>query len=104
MAIEKDIPTRTAVSIDYTRTGNTLNRRERHGVKDKDGAIIITFEEITTYVGKEGLDFLTTLTRSRDRSQSHLDRMIADNDSAESEIQSGITFQTDQISEIEALL
>ena len=104
MAIEKDIPTRTAVSIDYTRTGNTLNKRERHAVKDVNNVLIITFEEITSYVGQEGLDFLASLTASRDSNQTFLDELTVQNDAAEAEIQSGITFQTDQINEIEALI
>ena len=104
MAIERDIPTRTAVSVDYTRTGNTLNRRERHGVKDVNNNIIITFEEITHYEGQAGLDYLASLTADRDSNQVFLDGMIVQNDGAEAEVQSGITFQTDQINEIEALL
>jgi len=104
MAIERDIPTRTAISIDYTRTGNTLNRRERHGVKDVGGAIIITFEEITAYKGKDALDYLANLTASRDSNQVFLDNLVVANDKTEAEVQSGVTFQTDQIDEIEALL
>ena len=104
MAIERDIPTRTAISIDYTRTGNTLNRRERHGVKDAANNIIITFEEITEYPGQEGLNYLAELTASRDGNQSYLDRTVAENDATQADMQSGITFQTDQINEIEALL
>jgi hypothetical protein len=104
MAIERDIPTRTAVSVDYTRTGNTLDRRERHGVKDINNVIIITFEEITHYEGQAGLDFLASLTGARDTNQEFLDQMTAQNDASEAELQSGITFQSEQIAEIEALL
>jgi len=104
MAIERDIPTRTAISVDYTRTGNTLHRRERHGVKDVNNVIIITFEEITSYHGQEGLDFLANLTLSRDLNQESLNETIVRNDEEEADLQSGITFQSEQIDEIEALL
>ena len=104
MAIEKDIATRTAISVDYTRTGNTLNRRERHAVKDADGNIFITFDETTQYQGQEGLAFLDGLTSRRDSNQINLDRAIERNDAYEEDKQSDITFQTDQINEIEALL
>jgi hypothetical protein len=104
MAIEKDIATRTAVAIDYTRIGNTLNRRERHAVKDTDGNIFLTFEEITHYEGQKGLDFLDRLTQRRDTNQESLDNAIVRNNGSEAEQQSDIAFQTEQIDEIEALL
>lgn len=104
MAIEKDIPTRTAVSIDYTRTGNTLHRRERHGVKDATNTIIITFEEFTDYVGQAALKYLDQLKATESSSIEFQTIEVATNNEREAEIQSNITFLNDQITEIEALL
>ena len=104
MAIDRDIKTRTAVAIDYTRTGNTLNRRERHGVKDSTGTIIITFDELTHYVGQAGLDYLDELTNTRDGHQGILTSTTARNDATELEMQENVDFLTAQVDEINALL
>lgn len=104
MAIDRDIVTKTAVSIDYTRTGNTLHRRERHGVKDATNSIIVTFDESTDYVGAAGLKYLEDLTGARDDGQVFLDNTIVANDNQEAEIEKNVDFLTAQIDEIEALL
>ena len=104
MAIDRDLTYKTAISIDYSRTGNTLNRRERHGVKDSTGAIIVTFDETTSFTGNDALDYLENLIISRDSKQVFLDKTIAQHDAEEADQESTITFQTTQITEIEALL
>ena len=97
MAIDRDIPTKTAVSITYTRTGNTLNRRERHGIKDKDGTIHITFDETTEYTGKDGLTYLSNIKNQAANLQESFDAVSL-------QFTPNIIFLTAQIDEIEALL
>ena len=104
MAIDRDLQTRTAVSINYTRTGNTLNRRERHGVKDSTGVIIIISDETTSFVGKDALDYLANTISQRDNAQQYLDELIAGHNKQKDSIENEINFTTDQITEIQALL
>ena len=104
MAIDRDLQTRTAVSINYTRTGNTLNRRERHGVKDSTGTIIITFDETTAFVGKDALDYLANIISQRDSVQGVLDSITEQYTKQKDSIENEINFTTDQITEIQALL
>lgn len=104
MAIDKDIIHKTAVSIVYSRTGNTLHRRERHGVKNTDGAIEITFDETTSYVGKDALQYLADIKTTRDSSQDILNQFVAANTETENSITGDIDFLSEQITEIEALL
>ena len=104
MAIDRDLKYRTAVSINYSRTGNTLNRRERHGVKDSTGAIIITFDETTSFVGNDALKYLADITSNRDSVQQYLDQEIAQHNEQKTSLENEINFTTAQIAEIEALL
>ena len=104
MAIDKDIPTRTAIEITYARTGITLHERTRHAVKDKDGQIFITYDNIVSYVGQDAIDYLNKLKDTSASSQARLDRRIASNDEMETERQGDIDFINEQIAEIEALL
>lgn len=104
MAIDKDKVHKTAVSITYARTGKTLHRRERHGVKDFTGTLFITFDETADYEGKIALAYLAELKSTNKISQTILDAAITANNAAEASMQSDITFLQDQIDEIEALL
>ena len=104
MAIDRDLKYRTAVSINYSRTGNTLHRRERHGVKDSSGAVIITSDETTSFVGKDALDYLDNIISERDGVQQYLDQLIAGHNKQKDPIENEIDFATAQITEIEALL
>jgi len=104
MAIDKDIATRTAIEITYARTGNTLHERTRHAVKDKDGVIFITNDNIVSYVGQDAIDYLNSLKDTSAASQTKLDRRIASNDERETEKQEDIDFINEQIAEIEALI
>ena len=104
MAIDRDLKYRTAVSINYSRTGNTLHRRERHGVKDSSGVIIIISDETTSFAGKDALDYLENIIRQRDDTQQYLDQVIADHNNQKDSIENDINFTTAQITEIEALL
>jgi len=104
MAIDRDLKYKTAVSIDYSRTGNTLNRRERHGVKDSTGAIIVTFDETTSFVGNDALDYLANIIGQRDNIQQYLDKTIAQHNEQKTSMENEINFTSAQITEIEALL
>ena len=104
MAIEKDISTRTAIEITYTRTGNTLHRQERHGVKDEFNVIFITFNETTNYQGQDALQYLEDLTSSRDSYQALTTQTKTINDAQEESMQDDTDFLTEQVLEIEALL
>ena len=104
MAIDRDLKYRTAVSIDYSRTGNTLHMRERHGVKDSSGAIIITSDETTSFVGQDALKYLNNIISQRDTIQQYLDRIIAQHNEEKTPIENEVNFTTAQITEIEALL
>ena len=97
MAIDKDIEYRTAVAVTYTRTGNTLHRRERHAIKNIANELEVTFDETTDYQGKSALKHLDRLTNERDSRQTSL------NDYAAS-TQDDIDFLSEQITEIEALI
>ena len=104
MAIEIDKVHRTGVRIDYSRTGNTLNRRERRGVKDIDGVQNVTFDETTNYVGKDATAFLNKLKSQESSMSDALVSIQASHTEEENKISSQITFMSDQITEIEALL
>ena len=104
MAIDRDIKYRTAVSIDYSRTGNTLHRRERHGVKDSAGAIIIISDETTSYAGQDALNYLNDIIYKKDSTQEYLDEKTAQHNNVKDSLESEINFTTAQITEIEALL
>lgn len=96
MAIDRDIRHRTAVSMTYARTGNTLHCRERHGVKDLNGVVTITFDETKQYIGPAAIDYLKNLKGTRENLQRTIDSYV-------STIQPDIDFITNQIDEIEAL-
>ena len=104
MAIDKDIATRTAIEITYARTGITLHERTRHAVKDKDGVVFITYDNIVSYVGQDAIDYLNKLKDTSVASQTKLDRRIASNDERETEKQEDIDFLNEQITEIETLI
>jgi len=104
MAIDKDIPTRTAIEITYARIGSTLHERTRHAVKDTDGQIFITYDNLVSYVGQDAIDYLNKLKDTSASSQARLDTREALNREMETEKQEDIDFINEQIAEIEALL
>lgn len=104
MAIDKDIAHRTAISVNHTRIGNVLHRRERHAVKDSDDVLHITHDETSTFQGQEALKYLDDLKRGHDNLDNSLATITASNDAQEAELASDVQFLADQIAEIEALL
>lgn len=104
MAIDIDKTLRTAVSVSYSRSGNKLNKRERHAVKDTDNNVHIVFDETTQHVGKDGLNLLSGLKNASSIITNNLADTVARNRAEEAAQQSNIDFINNQIAEIEALL
>lgn len=104
MAIEKDKTHKTAIEVTYARTGNTIHRRERHGVKDETNTVRITLDETTDYKGSDAVDYYKQLKAFTESKQTSFDALKASNQAVEADMQSELDFMNDQIAEIEALL
>jgi len=104
MAIDKDRVHQTAISIDYTRTGNTLHRRERHGVKDTANVVHVTFDETSSYKGDRAIEYYEEIKATRDVAENSLTITESRHADIEEEMQSDLGFINAQITEIEGLM